>query len=230
MSDNRFLNSLNNAIEGIIHAVKTQKHMKIHVFFSVIVVIFSLYLNLTITDMLIVYLLIALVITSELINTAVEYLLDYLQRDFHITIKYIKDICAGAVLFNAIIAVICGIAIFSKYTGILRSDYVRSNFIYLSLLSIFIVTIMVIAIKSMLHRGLPLKGGMPSGHSAIAFSIWTSILMVSDNSYLILGSLVVAIIISFSRMWKGIHRGMEVITGCILGSVITYLVFLFYEG
>lgn len=230
MSESKFLNSLNNAIEGIIHAVKTQRHMKIHLLVSLIVVLFSLYLNLNITDMLIILVLIALVITSELINTAIEYFLDLLHKDFHLTAKYVKDISAGAVLFSAIIALICGISIFSKYILIFKNHDIRANFVFLMLLSVFLVTIIVISIKAFLHRGKPLKGGMPSGHSAIAFSIWTSILMTYDNIYIILLALVIAIVVSFSRMWMGIHRGMEVVYGCILGSLITYLVFLFYEG
>lgn len=230
MSENKFLNSLNNAINGIIHAVKTQRHMKIHLFISLSVVLFSLYLNLNITDMLVILVLIALVVTSELINTAIEYFLDLLQKDFHLTIKYIKDISAGAVLFNAIIAFICGISIFSKYILVFKNPNIRASYVYLALLSLFLVTIVVIAIKAFLHKGEPLRGGMPSGHSAISFSLWTSLLMTSDNVFIILLTLIIAIIISFSRMWMGIHKGLEVVSGCIIGSLITYLVFIFYEG
>lgn len=230
MSQYNFLNSLNNAIEGIIHAVKTQRHMKVHLFIALLVVFLALFLNLNITDMLIIFILISLVITSELINTALEYLLDLIQRDFNLTVKYIKDISAGAVLFNSIIAVVCGISIFSKYILVFKNQHIRSNFIYLALLSIFLVTIVVIGIKSFFHTGSPLKGGMPSGHSAISFSIWTSILMTSDNIFLILSALIIALIVSFSRMWRGIHKGLEVVFGSIIGCLLTYLVFIFYEG
>lgn len=229
MSKYNFIYSLNNAIEGIIHSIKTQRHMKVHTIIALLVIIFALLLNISVTDMIIVLILIALVIGSELFNTAVEYLLDMLEKDFHITIKYIKDISAGAVLFNSIVSVFSGVMIFTKYLIPSEGVFLRENFIFMSLISVFLVVILVISLKAILHRGMPLKGGMPSGHSAISFSIWTAILINFDNLWLIMISLVIALIISFSRLWKGIHKGSEVFWGALLGSLITYLVFLLYE-
>jgi diacylglycerol kinase (ATP) len=229
MSKYNFLYALNNAIEGIIHTVKTQKHMKIHLLVSLFVIIFALLVNIQVSDLLTILILIALVIVCELFNTAMEYLLDMLNKDFHITIKYIKDVCAGAVLFSSIIALLVGGNIFSKYIFPLKSELIRHNYVVLMSVSLFFVIVTVIGIKAILKSGLPLRGGMPSGHSAISFSLLTSILMISDSFWINIISLIVALIVSFSRMWKGIHKGSEVILGAVIGSLITYLVLLLYE-
>ncbi len=229
MSKYNFLYALNNAIEGIIHTVKTQKHMKIHLIVSLFVIILALLVDVHVSDLITILLLIALVIVCELFNTAIEYLLDILYRDFHITIKYIKDICAGAVLFSSIIALLIGGIIFSKYLFFLKSELVRHNYVILMLVSLFLVIVTVIGIKAFLKSGLPLRGGMPSGHSAISFSILVSVLMISNSFWINILALIMALIVSFSRMWKGIHKGSEVFLGAVIGSLITYLVFLLYE-
>lgn len=230
MSNQNFLSALNNAIEGIIHAVKTQRHMKIHIVFAVVTIFAALFLNMTISDIVIITMLISIVIASELFNTAVEYILDMLQKDFHITVKYVKDICAGAVLINVIIACFCGLAIFSRYLLTEHANNVRNNFFYLSILSLLIVVILVISIKGVFHKGLPLKGGMPSGHAAVSFSIWVSILFsFSDNIWLIILTLFIALVVSFSRLYLKIHKGLEVVLGAVLGGGVTFLIFLLYE-
>jgi len=229
MSKYNFLYALNNAIEGIIHTVRTQKHMKIHLIVALLVIILALLINIEVSDLITIFILIAFVIVCELFNTAIEYLLDMLSKDFHITIKYIKDICAGAVLFSSIIAFLVGGFIFSKYIFPLKSELIRHNYIILMTISLFLVIVTIIGIKSYLKSGLPLRGGMPSGHSAISFSLLVAILMISDRFWINILALIISLIVSFSRMWKGIHKSREVFVGAVIGSLITYLVFLLYE-
>ncbi len=71
---------------------------------------------------------------------------------------------------------------------------------------------------------------MPSGHSAIAFSIWTIIALITRNSMVVLLTLVVAVLVAQSRIRQEIHTGWEVVVGSLLGVIATLLCFqIFYH-
>lgn len=225
MKPKNFFNSINCACEGIIYSLKTQKHLRIHFVSSLLVIFLALIFNVSITDFLILSILITLVITMELINTAIEIILDDIRKDFHISVKHAKDISAGAVLLSATTAFFGGIFIFFKYLFKDLSNKLAESGLYLGSISMLLVVIFVILLKAYYRRGLPLRGGMPSGHSACAFSFMVSILFSEKNIYIQLATIFFAILVSLSRYYLGIHRKKEVIYGAMLGSGITYLIF-----
>jgi diacylglycerol kinase (ATP) len=84
--------------------------------------------------------------------------------------------------------------------------------------------------KSFSKKGTPLRGGMPSGHSAVAFSIWTIIILVTRNPLVGLLTLIVAVLVAQSRVRQEIHSGWEVVVGSLLGILATLLCFqVFYQ-
>ncbi|MDQ3866398.1 MAG: phosphatase PAP2 family protein, partial [Actinomycetota bacterium] len=78
-------------------------------------------------------------------------------------------------------------------------------------------------------RGTPLRGGLPSGHAAVAFGSWMAITIVSaEFQHRVLIStlgLVMAILVAQSRVEAGIHSPLEVVFGGILGTLVTLLLF-----
>ncbi|MGB9813264.1 MAG: diacylglycerol kinase family protein [Thermovenabulum sp.] len=100
------------AISGLIYAFKTQRNIRIHFFIAIVVLIFSRYLNLTNFELLSVILSITLVITAEMINTAIEATIDLITRDYHPLARIAKNVAAGAVLITAINAVIVAYFVF----------------------------------------------------------------------------------------------------------------------
>lgn len=229
MKPKNFLDAMNCAAEGIIHALKKELHLKVHFIIFIFVVLMSLFFNLSLSDFCFVIILSAIVIMAELFNTAMEYTMNILTKDFHIEVKYVKDIAAGAVLFVSFLAFFLGILIFSKYL-IVQSDFIGQNVLFLAIVSLLLTVIAVIFFKAFLKTGRPFRGGMPSGHSAVSFSIWISIYMATSNIYIIFTSFIAATIISFSRYYLRIHKKQEVLYGAILGAGITFLIFsLFYK-
>lgn len=228
MKPKNFFNSVNCACEGIIHSLKTQKHIRIHFGFALLVIFIALILNISIIDFLILSILITLVIAMELINTAIEITLDEFKKDFHISVKYAKDVSAGAVLLCALTALIGGLFIFSKYIFKNISYRLAESGLYLGSISMILVVILVILLKAYYRKGLPLRGGMPSGHSACAFSFMTSVFFSQKNIYIQILSVIFALIISLSRYYLGIHKKDEVIYGAIIGTGITYLIFVIF--
>lgn len=112
----KIINSFKYAIEGLISSFKTERNMKIHILAMLIVVILGFIVKLNKNDWYICIILIGLVISSELFNTAIETVVDMISPEKSDKAKLVKDISAAAVLTLAICAVIIGIMIFIPYT------------------------------------------------------------------------------------------------------------------
>ena len=83
--------------------------------------------------------------------------------------------------------------------------------------------------KLAFHKGTPLRGGMPSGHAAIAFAIWTIIAFFTNNSIVIMLSFFMAFLIARHRVKDAIHTVWEVVAGAILGILLATLVFQIFR-
>ena len=104
--------SFKNAASGIWTALNSQFNIRIHIIIGSLVLLASVYLQLSLDHILDLLLVIALVITTELINTAIEAACDAITLDHHPQIKVAKDVAAGAVLFVSVFAVLVGMIIF----------------------------------------------------------------------------------------------------------------------
>jgi undecaprenol kinase len=100
---------------GVMAAVKEEVHMRIHIALAVVAIIAAAIFHISRMEWLILLLTIGSVIALELINTAIERVVDLVTADFHPLAKAAKDIAAGAVLVAAVVAVIVGITIFLPY-------------------------------------------------------------------------------------------------------------------
>jgi diacylglycerol kinase (ATP) len=228
MQENRFIQSLNNSVEGFIYVMKTERNMRIHFFVGLFIILGGIYLNLSALDLLALSITIALVLVTEMVNTALELVVDMVKSEFHPIARIIKDIAAGAVLITAINAVIVGYIVFSKKLpfnleeGISRLKESSWHPTFISLILVLAVTILG---KAFLHRGTPLRGGMPSGHAAVAFSIWTIISFMTNNFVVVLLVFLLAFLVARHRIKDSIHTIWEVIAGALLGILVTTLVF-----
>ena len=108
----KLINSFKYAIEGFISSFKTERNMKIHILAMILVVILGMYLKLSLIEWCFIVMSIALVIGSELFNTAIETIVDMVSPEKNPKAKLAKDISAAAVLAFAIGAAIVGIIIF----------------------------------------------------------------------------------------------------------------------
>lgn len=108
----RFFNSFGYAIKGIIAAIKTEQNLLIDLFFAIIVIVLGILLKISLIEFCILILSIGLVISFELINTAIEYTVDMAMPEIHPYAKISKDVASGAVLFSAICSLAVGLIIF----------------------------------------------------------------------------------------------------------------------
>ncbi len=108
----RFFKSFTYAFEGIKTASKTEQNFMFDFVFGILTIILGFLLKLSLIEFAIVLLAIGLVVSLELINTAIEYTIDMAMPQINPLAKAAKDIASGAVLFSAFIAFIIGIIIY----------------------------------------------------------------------------------------------------------------------
>jgi diacylglycerol kinase len=117
MKDKKFsfperIKSFGNAFRGIFFAFKTQHNIWIHSLAIVVVVIAGFIFKLDVMEWGLVVLAIGLVLATEMINTAMEWLMDLFSPGYSEKAGLIKDVAAGAVLVAAVISVIIGAIVF----------------------------------------------------------------------------------------------------------------------
>lgn len=108
----RFFKSFKYAMEGIIHCFKTERNFQLHVLSAIVVITAGLLTGLSKFEWMIVLILIGAVLTLELMNTALERVVDLVIEEQHPLAKQAKDLAAGAVLVFAIASAIVGFIIF----------------------------------------------------------------------------------------------------------------------
>ena len=228
MKVKKLVDSFNYAIEGIIYSIRTQRNMKIHMLTTILVLTATFFFDLSKIELLIITITITLVIVAEMINTAVECAIDATTNFYHPLAKIAKNVAAGAVLVTAINSVLVGYIIFwdrvtpfnkTVMIKIKKSDPHTIFFI------LVIVCIATVVVKAIYGEGTPLRGGMPSGHSTIAFSVATAITLLTNEPLIMVLSYFIAVIVAQSRVDSEIHSILEVVFGGIFGTLLTLLLF-----
>jgi diacylglycerol kinase (ATP) len=184
------IDSFNYAFEGIIHVLRTQRNLRIHFLAAVLVFGAAIAVGVTRLQLIVLVLAVAFVLVAEMLNTAIEGVIDVSTTSFDPNAKLAKDIAAGAVLI--------------------------------------LVVLIVIATKAWTGRGTPLRGGLPSGHAALAFAGWVAVTyLVGDHHRFVVSglTLIMAVLVAQTRVESGIHSSLEVAYGGALGAIVTLVVF-----
>lgn len=103
-----FLQSLKYAIQGIKYVFFNERNLKIQLLFAVFAVVVSVFLKLTNLEWILLCLTIGMVLFAEMLNTAIEIVLDLYSQEYNENIKIAKDISSGAVLLTSVMSVAIG--------------------------------------------------------------------------------------------------------------------------
>jgi diacylglycerol kinase (ATP) len=225
------IESFNYAIEGVVHVLRTQRNMRIHFVIAVAVLITAAAVGVSKIELIVLLLSITFVLVAEMINTAVEGTIDAATTSFDPMAKLAKDIAAGAVLIASVNAVAVGYLVFAgkaadKSARVL--DKLRNAPAEITVIALVITVIIVIATKAWTGRGTPLRGGLPSGHAAIAFACWMAATYIVGDAhrFLISGlTFIMAFLVAQTRVEAGVHSVLEVAYGGAIGALITLSVF-----
>ena len=224
--------SFNYATEGIIHAVRTQRNLWIHFALAAAVLIAAVGFGASKLELAVLLLAITFVMVAELVNTAVEATIDVASTSFDPMAKIAKDIAAGAVLIAALNAVAVGYLVFSGEVATRSSRFLTRLSdapAELTLVALAVTVILVIAVKAYTGRGTPLRGGLPSGHAAVAFAGWMAVTLVLEDSprrFLVSSvTFIMALLVAQTRVETGVHSSSEVASGAVLGALVTLFLF-----
>jgi len=220
--------SFNSAIEGFVYVFKSQRNMRLHFAIGLAAILLGVVLNFTYIEFMVLCLTIAFVLFAEMFNTAIEHTIDLIKEEFHPLARIVKDICAGAVLLSASSAIIVGYILFVSRLGMRIEDNIvkiRGSSWHITFIVLLAILALVVLSKIVFRSGTPLRGGMPSGHSAIAFSIWAALSLIYPNSLVIFLVFILALLVSRSRVRDNVHSALEVFTGALMGVLITLLGF-----
>lgn len=225
----RFLRSFHHAFEGIIYATRTERNMRVHFLIAALVLVATLVLRLDRYYVVATITLIALVLSLELMNTAIESIVDLLTVAHHPLAKTAKDAAAGAVLVAAVGAALCAYLIF--YQGIIGGGArvfaaVRSVPANVALIALAVAAIATIFAKAWVGRGSPLQGGAVSGHASLAFAAATLVALFYQKPLAAILAYFVAFLVAQSRVEARIHRPFEVFWGAVLGTLAALAIYV----
>lgn len=107
--------SFGNAFRGIFGMMRTERNFQIHLFALIVNLFLIVFFGLNELDTALIIIVMFFVLVTEILNTAIEKICDFINPDFDERIGFIKDIAAGAVLLAAFCAVIVGVLVYWKY-------------------------------------------------------------------------------------------------------------------
>ncbi|HOV79714.1 MAG TPA: diacylglycerol kinase [Bacillota bacterium] len=224
----KLLDSFNYAVAGIVYAVRTQRNMKIHLAAAFLVLLLGICLRVSSRDLLFLFFAITLVIMAEMINTAIEGLVDLNVKEFHPVAKNVKNIAAGAVLITVLNSVVVAYVVFYPHLEVLSFQIgpeVREAPLAVTLTALLLVVVLIVAGKARSGKGAFVKGGLPSGHTAVAFAGGTVLALLAGNFLTASIALTMALIVAHSRLDSKSHTLFEVIMGAVLGILVPLVVF-----
>ena len=235
MKNDNFFEAWGNATNGIIYSATTQRNIRIQLVLAVIVMVLSLFYGLNTAEFLCLLFAVFMVIFAELINTAIETVVDLFVDVYHPKAKIAKDVAAGAVVLAACNALVVGYFIFFKEENLKAiSDSIFNNMVkspmHLAFVAIMLVVIAVISMKAgcskKTERGELVKEGfVPSGQSAIAFAALTAIWLNSKDIVTFTLALILSILVVENRVGSNARTKAEIVFGACMGVLIVLLIY-----
>ena len=147
--------------------------MRVHFLLATVVLVLAFAYDVTKVELMALLISISFVLFAEMINTAVEEMIDLSTKGYDPRAKIAKDVAAGrGARSPSVVAATIGYLVFVDR---IRSptyhliNEVRAIPANLTIIALALTVIAVIAVKAISGRGTPLSGGLPSGHAAVAF-------------------------------------------------------------
>lgn len=219
------------AYNGIVHTFRTQRHMRVHLYVTFIVVLGAMALNMRMREILVLLFMVTFVLVAEMFNSAIEAVVDLVSPNYHPLAKFAKDISAGAVLVTTVMAIIVGLMIlmgednWERLSISLASHDIGLPVIVRLGLGVFTVVLLVVIGKGIGKHGQVFRGGLVSGHAAIGFFLATSMYFLTDNALVPTIGILLASLVAQSRYEAKFHTVFELTMGATVGAVLGIVLF-----
>jgi diacylglycerol kinase len=116
----KFIAGFGYAFSGLWYAIRTQRNMRVHLALALLAIILGIILRISAVEFALIFVAITAVFIAEMFNTVFELCVDLASPEYHPLAKIAKDVSAGAVLLNAILAVIIALFVFVPHLWALR--------------------------------------------------------------------------------------------------------------
>lgn len=225
-----FFSATKNALNGIIHAFKTEKNLRLDYLAGVLVLFISMFFDFTKTELICLIITIGFVIFAEMINSTVEYIVNLVKTEYDLNAKAAKDIAAGGVLIASIISVIVAYLLFvdkirQASTALLTA--VLSSKSHMLVTILFIVTLLVVILKGIFSKDKDNNyvKAFPSARVTISFALSTYLFVITSN--LLVGgvALVLSIMVSSIKRENDKTTIIQVILSALLGILLVVSVY-----
>ena len=150
------LRSFNYAFQGLVSSVRHQRNMRIHLILGLLVLIVSIFLNLSRLQLVVIFVAVALVFITEMINSAIEAVVDLITDEIDPRAKAAKDLAAGAVLIAAVNALVVAYLVLADRLTHVSMDLltvIRRSPAHLTIVALAVLILAVIALKAFTRKG-----------------------------------------------------------------------------
>lgn len=222
--------SFDYAIRGIVYTLRTQRNMRLHFLVSACVFVAALALHIAGLELIALIFAVGLVLAAELINTAVETTVDLATQTYDPLAGVAKDVAAGAVLVTAVTAVAVGyVVFFSRLTPLAQQllHGARASDATVTVIVLALTSGMVLALKAITRvKGTSfLRGGWPSGHTALAFAMAAAIGYSTSSAKAMVLAMFIAALVGQSRLESEAHTIAQTAAGALLGFLLATAAF-----
>lgn len=226
LHNKNFIEAWANAINGIIYGTTTQANVRKQLLIIAVVMVASLFFELSKVEFLCLIFSVVLIIFAEMINTAIETVVDLYTDLYHPKAKIAKDVAAGAVVITALNAVIIAYFLLFDKIGNMGTTVLQALInspAYLSFVAVILCIVSVVALKAAKNRG-KINKLVVSGQATLAFVAVSAIWINTQNIVIVSLALILAIMVVLNRVDSKQRTWLEVILGAIIGILITILV------
>ncbi|GIV02308.1 MAG: diacylglycerol kinase [Fimbriimonadales bacterium] len=219
------------AVNGVVYAFKTQRHMRVHLYVVVLVLLMGVYFNLRVRDLLVLLFMISFVVVAEMFNSAIEAVVDLVAPKYHPLAKMAKDMAAGGVLITSVTAMTAALLLLlgeGRWQDIklqLSAPDSVQHVVPKLILGALVLFILVVVGKGLGKRGQVLRGGLVSGHAAFGFFLAGVIVFLTGNLIVSGIAIFLAAMIAQSRFESRIHSLFELSFGATLGILLAIFLF-----
>jgi diacylglycerol kinase (ATP) len=219
------------AINGVVYTFRTQRHMRVHLYVTTIVVLGALLLRMQPREILVLLFMISFVLVAEMFNSAIEATVDLASPNYHPLAKFAKDIAAGAVLITTMMAIIVGALIaigdeaWERIRLSLTGEGIGLPATAKLIVGVFVAVLIVVVGKGLGKRGRVFHGGLVSGHAAIGFFLAGAAFFLSESPLVSAIAILLACIVAQSRWEAKIHSVFELTLGATVGVLLSVVLF-----
>ncbi len=224
----KFTDAFKHATSGFLFATQSERNIRVQFALIIIALILGILFKLTKTEIVLAVLAMFFVVFAEMVNTAIEAVVDLHTDKYHPKAKIAKDVAAGAVILSVLNAVVIGYFVFFEKIANFGLKYLvgwstANPAIYFTIL--VLATLMFILIFKVFSKKLTSNKFIPSGQAMIATSIFMAIWSQTKNTIVIASALIFVMLVSINRIGTDRRTVWEVVTGATLGIIIATVVY-----